>query len=58
MGKSKAKIGQMLAEAGLLTPEQLKQSIAACTAAGMRLGEYLCSKGLIREDQLVELLGL
>lgn len=57
MGKSKAKIGQMLAAAGLLTPEQLKQSIAACTAAGMRLGEYLCSKGLIREEQLVELLG-
>ena len=57
MGKSKPKIGQMLAEAGLLTAEQVKQSIEACAAAGMRMGEYLCSKGLIREDQLVELLG-
>jgi type IV pilus assembly protein PilB len=57
MAKQKQKIGQMLVAAGLLTPEQAKQSIEACVAAGMRLGEYLCSKGLVREDQLVELLG-
>ena len=57
MGKPKLKIGQMLAEAGLLTPEQVKQFIAEGAAAGMRLGEYLCSKGMIREEQLVELLG-
>ncbi|HRT05108.1 MAG TPA: ATPase, T2SS/T4P/T4SS family [Kiritimatiellia bacterium] len=57
MAKPKQKIGQMLAEAGLLTPEQVQQSIADCAAAGIRLGEYLCSKGLLREEQLVELLG-
>ena len=57
MGKPKLKIGQMLAEAGLLTAEQVQQSIAECAAAGIRLGEYLCSKGLLREEQLVELLG-
>ncbi len=56
MAKQKKKIGQMLVDAGLLKPDQLEQQIAACAASGMRLGESLCSKGLIREDQLVDLL--
>ena len=53
----RAKIGQMLVEAGLLTEEQVKTGIESCIASGMRLGEYLCSKGFIREEQLVDLLG-
>ena len=57
MVKSRRKLGEMLAEAGLLKPAELAQAIEACAAANLRLGEYLCSRGLIREDQLVELLG-
>ncbi len=57
MVKSRRKLGEMLTEAGLLKPAELAQAIEACAVAGLRLGEYLCSRGLIREDQLVELLG-
>ncbi|HAL92102.1 MAG TPA: general secretion pathway protein GspE [Verrucomicrobia bacterium] len=55
--KARPKLGQMLVDGGLLKPDQLDQAITACAEAGERLGEYLCSKGIIREDQLVELLG-
>ena len=57
MIKTRPKLGQMLVDAGLLKPEQLAQAVEACAAAGERLGEYLCSKGFVREDQVVELLG-
>ena len=57
MIKTRPKLGQMLVAAGLLKPEQLAQAVEACAAAGERLGEYLCSKGFVREDQVVELLG-
>jgi type IV pilus assembly protein PilB len=50
------KLGQMLVHAGLLNNEQVTQGMTAAEAAGMRLGEYLCSKGFIREEQLVEAL--
>ena len=57
MIKTRPKLGQMLVDAGLLKPEQLAQAVEACATAGERLGEYLCSKGFVREDQVVELLG-
>jgi type IV pilus assembly protein PilB len=46
----------MLVHAGLLTDEQVTLGMTSAEAAGMRLGEYLCSKGFIREEQLVETL--
>ena len=57
MIKARPKLGQMLVDAGLLKSNQLAQAVEACAAAGERLGEYLCSKGYVREDQVVELLG-
>ena len=57
MARAKRKLGEMLVAAGALKAAELEQSILACAAAGMKLGEYLCGRGLIREDQLVELLG-
>ena len=53
---ARRKLGQLLTDAGLLTPEQLADAIQAAADSGMRLGEYLCARGRIREDQLVELL--
>ncbi len=53
---NRPRLGQMLVDAGLLKAEQLAEGMKAAEAAGLKLGEYLCSKGLIREDQLVELL--
>jgi len=57
MARTKRKLGEMLVAAGVLKAAELEQSVLACAAAGMKLGEYLCGRGLIREDQLVELLG-
>ena len=57
MIKTRPKLGQMLVDAGLLKSSQLAQAVEACAVAGERLGEYLCSKGYVREDQVVELLG-
>jgi type IV pilus assembly protein PilB len=53
---SKPKLGEMLAKAGLLKPEQIAQAIEDCAKTDMRLGEFLCSRGLIHEGQLVTLL--
>ena len=55
MARAKRKLGEMLVAAGALKAAELEQSILACAAAGMKLGEYLCGRGLIREDQLVGL---
>lgn len=54
---SRPKLGQMLIDAGLLSEEQINEAMKTADAAGMRLGEALCSKGTIREEQMVELLG-
>jgi len=53
---NKPKLGQMLVDAGLLTQAQIDQALNRQDARSMRLGEYLCSRGLIREDQIVDLL--
>ncbi len=57
MARTRRKLGEMLVEVGVLKATELEQSIQACAASGMKLGEYLCGRGKIREDQLVELLG-
>ena len=54
---TRPKLGEMLVDAGLLKPDQLAQAIETCAASGERLGEHLCGKGLIREEQLIDLLG-
>ncbi len=55
--RSRPKLGKMLVDAGLLDAEQLAQAVEACASTTERLGEYLCGKGIIHEDQVVELLG-
>ena len=57
MAKARRKLGEMLVDAGVLDPTALAHAVETCAASGLRLGEYLCSRGVIREDQLVELLG-
>jgi type IV pilus assembly protein PilB len=51
--KSRKRLGELLIEAGLLTEEQLKQSLLEQTRGNMKLGQYLIRKGLIGEQQLV-----
>lgn len=51
----KVKLGELLVNGGLLTPEQLQKALDRDDTS-MRLGEYLISKGIVREEQVVELL--
>ncbi len=53
---ARPKLGQLLTDAGLLTPGQLAEAIQSAAAGRVRLGEHLCARGLIREDQLVGVL--
>ncbi len=49
----KQKLGQMLVDAGLLTAEQLSQSLEESRKRELRLGQYLIQEGLVTEFQLV-----
>ena len=50
------RLGQMLVDAGLLTENQLEQILFRSDAKTMRLGEYVTSRGLVRKEQIVDLL--
>jgi len=53
---SHPRLGEMVVDAGIITAAQLDESMKAAAEAKIRIGEYLCSKGVVREDQLVALL--
>lgn len=55
IGKTK-RMGEMLVEMGLLTPEQLQEALEEQKATGERLGKVLIDKGFITENQLLETL--
>lgn len=50
------KLGEILIEAKLLNEEQLRKALASHKRAGLRLGQYLLQQGVVREDQLIEVL--
>ena len=52
----RVKLGQLLVEGGVLSPEQLEKVLRREDAGSMRLGEYLVTKGIVREEQVVALL--
>ena len=54
--KARTKLGQMLVDAGLISVNQLERAIAEPHVEGMKLGQVLARKGLLREEQIVELL--
>ena len=51
---SRKKIGDLLIEKGLITPEQLEQCLREQAGSGLRLGEVLIDKGFITEEELVD----
>ncbi len=53
---NRPKLGQMLVEAGLIEEARVDEAARAVEDSGLKLGEYLCSKGMVREDQIVDLL--
>jgi len=44
----------MLADAGLLTEDQLKQALAGQKKSGLKIGQYLIQEGWVREDQIID----
>ncbi|MED4603479.1 ATPase, T2SS/T4P/T4SS family [Paenibacillus validus] len=50
------RIGDLLVEAGLLTPEQLSTALQEQRETKMRLGEFLINRNYITEQQLIEVL--
>ena len=54
--RKKIRLGDLLVEKGLITEDQLMQSLAAQKKTGQKLGRTLISSGLVTEDQMLELL--
>ncbi|CAG7649637.1 hypothetical protein PAESOLCIP111_05914 [Paenibacillus solanacearum] len=50
------KIGDLLVDAGLLTPEQLATALQEQRETNMRLGEFLIKRNYLTEQQLIEVL--
>jgi len=51
---AKKKIGDLLVEKGLITPQQLEEGLRDQSVLGKRLGEILVAKGYITEEQLID----
>jgi hypothetical protein len=49
-------LGEELIERGLVTPEQLEQTLAEARRTGARLGELLCARGVVRRIDLYQAL--
>jgi type IV pilus assembly protein PilB len=52
----KKRLGEMLIESNLLTPEQLQGALAEQRKAGLKLGQFLVRKGIVGEHQIVDVL--
>lgn len=50
------RIGDLLVESGVLSPEQLEQALIEQKELKMRLGDVLLTRGYITEQQLIEVL--
>ena len=53
MRKVRKRLGEILIEAGLLTEEQLVQSLGEQKKSGLKLGDYLIANGIVFEDQII-----
>jgi type IV pilus assembly protein PilB len=52
----KKKLGQMLLEEELLTEAQLREVLTEHKTAGLKLGQYIIRKGMVNENQIVDML--
>lgn len=55
MKQTRKRLGDLIVDAGLITEEQLQQTLSEKTQ-GQKLGDALLQKGLITEQQLIEVL--
>lgn len=54
--KKRKRLGEMLIDAGMLTEEQLTQSLAEQKKTGLKLGQFLVQQGIVSEPQIMDLL--
>ena len=52
------RLGDMLIEAGYITPQQLSEALKIQKASGKRLGETLTDVGLVAEKDIIDVLCL
>lgn len=56
MLKVRKKLGQMLLEEKLITPQKLDKALEENRSSDVKLGEFLVQKGLIRESDILDML--
>lgn len=56
MARERKRLGDMLVDAGLLTEVQLKEALPEQKKAGVKLGEYLINRGVVREQQIYDVI--
>lgn len=54
--KKRRRLGEMLVEADLLTAEQLNQSLVDQKKTGLKLGQYLVLRGILKEEQIIDMI--
>jgi type IV pilus assembly protein PilB len=54
--QNKQKLGDLLVQTGVITPEQLNEALEEQKRSGQRLGNILVKKGYFSEHQLIEVL--
>jgi len=52
----KKRLGEMLRDSDLLSEEQLDAALAEQKKSGLKLGQYLVRQGVVRENQIVDML--
>lgn len=56
MPSERKRIGDVLVEAKIITPQQLEEALKIQKQTNKKLGEILVEKGYITEDELIEIL--
>jgi len=54
--KKRRPLGEMLVEAELLTDEQLKQALVDQKKTGLKLGQFLVLRGILKEEQIIDMI--
>ncbi|MCM0754954.1 GspE/PulE family protein [Desulfovibrio aminophilus] len=53
--RERKRLGELLLEAGMISQSQLEQALAGQKESGLKLGQYLIQSGLLKEQQIVDL---
>lgn len=52
--RKRKRLGEILTDEGLITQEQLAQSLAGMKSAGIKLGEYMIQEGIVSETAILD----